>query len=133
MLASIAGLPAFVAYLVGAFALVAIYLFVYMKVTVHDELSLIRANVSAAGVSYGLSLIGFVIPLSSAMRYAANVWDMMVWGVIAMVVQVMVYYLAQLVLPDLSKRIENNELGAALFVGAASAAAGVLNATAMSY
>ena len=133
MLASIAGLPAFIAYLVGALALVAVYLFVYMKITAHSELDLIRANVPAAGVSYGLALIGFALPLSSAMRYSANIWDMLIWGVIAMIVQVMVYYLVRLILPDLSTRIEKNEFGAALYVGAASVAAGILNATAMSY
>ncbi len=55
------------------------------------------------------------------------------WGVIAMIGLVMVYWLARLVMPDLSPRIERNEFGAALFLGAASLAAGMLNATAMSY
>jgi putative membrane protein len=133
MLASIAGLPAFLAYLVGALVLVAIYSAIYSWVTAHNELDLIRANVPAAGVSFGLSLVGFALPLSSAMRYSANIWDMMVWGVIAMIVQIMVYFLSRLILPDLSARIDKNEFGAALFLGAASIAAGILNATAMSY
>jgi putative membrane protein len=67
------------------------------------------------------------------MRYSSNIWDMMIWGVIAMIVQIMVYYLVRLIMPDLSARIERNEFGAALYVGAASIAAGILNATAMSY
>lgn len=133
MLASIAGLPAFIAYLVGALVLVGVFCFAYMKITSHSELDLIRANVPAAGVSYGLALIGFAVPLSSAMRYSANVWDMLIWGVIAMIVQIMVYFLVRLILPDLSARIEKNEFGAAIFVGAAAVAAGILNATAMSY
>ncbi len=133
MLASIAGLPAFLGYLVGSLVLIGVYCYVYLWVTQHDELALIKANVPAAGVSFGFSLIGFALPLSSAMRYSANIWDMMVWGVIAMIVQVMVYYLVRLVLPDISARIEKNEFGAALYVGAAALAAGILNATAMSY
>ncbi|MET0605481.1 MAG: DUF350 domain-containing protein [Beijerinckiaceae bacterium] len=133
MLASIAGLPAFLGYLIGALFLVGVYCYAYQQVTTHSELDLIRANVPAAGVSFGLALIGFAVPLSSAMRYSSNIWDMMIWGVIAMIVQIMVYYLVRLIMPDLSARIERNEFGAALYVGAASIAAGILNATAMSY
>jgi putative membrane protein len=133
MLASIAGLPAFLAYLAGALVLVALYCAVYQWVTAHSELALIKANVPAAGYSAALSLIGFALPLSSAMRYSANIWDMMIWGVIAMIVQIMVYWLCRLVIPDLSKRIENNEIAAALLLGGASLAGGILNATAMSY
>ncbi|WP_342362407.1 DUF350 domain-containing protein [Terrarubrum flagellatum] len=133
MLASVAGLPAFLAYVIAALALVALYLYVYMWITPHDEFALIRSNVTAAGVSMGMSLIGFSIPLSSAMRYAANIWDMIIWGVIALIVQIMVFFLSQIVFPDLAKRIEANEIPAALFVGSASLAAGILNAAAMSY
>ncbi|MGL4496064.1 MAG: DUF350 domain-containing protein [Beijerinckiaceae bacterium] len=133
MLASIAGLPAFLAYCVAALALVAIFLFVYTKVTAHNEFVLIRNNVSAAGVSLGLALVGYSIPLSSAMRYAANVWDMMIWGVIALIVQIMIYFVVRLVFPDLSNRIEANEHAVAIFAGAAAVAGGTLNAVAMSY
>ena len=133
MFASISGLPAFLGYFVGALILIGVYSYAYQWTTTHNELDLIRANVPAAGVSLGLSLIGFALPLSSAMRYSSNIWDMMIWGVIAMIVQIMVYYLVRLIMPDLSARIERNEFGAALYVGAASIAAGILNATAMSY
>jgi putative membrane protein len=133
MLASIAGLPLFLYYFVASLILIGVYCYAYQLATAHNELALIRANVPAAGVSFGLSLVGFAVPLSTAMRQSASIWDMLIWGVIAMIVQIMVYFLVRLVLPDLSARIERNEFGAALFVGAASLAAGVLNATAMSY
>ena len=53
--------------------------------------------------------------------------------VVAIVVQLVVYMLVRLVLPNLSTRIAAGELAAALFLGAASLAAGVINAAAMSF
>jgi putative membrane protein len=44
-----------------------------------------------------------------------------------------VYVLVRFVLPNLSARIASGELAAALFLGAASLAAGVINAAAMSF
>ena len=133
MLASIAGLPAFLAYCLAALVLVSIFLAVYTRVTAHNEFALIRANVTAAGISLGMAMVGYAIPLSSAMRYAANVWDLMIWGLIALVVQIMVYFLVRVVFPDLSQRIEQNEHAVAIFAGAAAVAGGTLNAVAMSY
>lgn len=133
MIASIAGLPAFLAYLVSALILMGVFCFAYQRATAHDELALIRADKPAAGISFSGALIGFALPLSGAIHYSANIWDMLVWGVIAMIVQIMVYWLVRLVLPDVSERISRNEYGAASFLAAAALAVGVLNAMAMSY
>ena len=56
-----------------ALALVALYLFVYARATAHNEFALIRENVLSASVSLGLSLIGFALPLSSAVVHARGV------------------------------------------------------------
>lgn len=133
MLASIAGLPAFLAYCVAGLVLVSLFVAIYTKATAHDELELIRANNTAAAISFGMALMGYSIPLSSAMRYAANVYDIAIWGVIALIVQIMIYFVVRLVLPDVSQRIEQNEHAAAIFAGAAAIAGGTLNAVAMSY
>ena len=54
MIASIAGLPAFLLYFVIGLALTAAFLAVYNLTTAHDEFALIRNNVPAAAVSLGL-------------------------------------------------------------------------------
>jgi putative membrane protein len=78
-------------------------------------------------------LIGFAMPLSSAIIYSRNIGDCIVWGLVALVVQIIVYYLVRIILPDLSKRIAGGEISAALFLGCASLAAGLINAASMSY
>ena len=126
-------LPDFALFFVVSLTLVAIYMAIYTVSTSHNEFGLIRQNNIAAALSLGLSLIGFALPLASAVVNAANVVDLLVWGLTAIAIQLFVYWLVRLILPQLSSRIANGELAAALFLGSASLAAGVINAAAMTY
>ncbi len=60
------------------------YLFVYTRVTLHNEFQLIRDNDPAAAIALGLSLLGFVLPVVSAIAHAANVVDCLIWSAIAL-------------------------------------------------
>ncbi|HMO28424.1 DUF350 domain-containing protein [Enterovirga sp.] len=128
---AIAGLESFLTYFVTATALVALYLLVYTQATSRNEFSLIRQNVLSAALALGFSLVGFALPLSSAVVYAQGVLDAVVWGVVAIGVQILTYWLVRLIVPRLSDRIAAGEMSAALFLGAASLAAGIVNAAAM--
>ncbi|WP_279357440.1 DUF350 domain-containing protein [Methylobacterium indicum] len=130
---SIAGLPDFLLYLGTAALLTGLYLAVYTFATAHNELALIRRDVTAASVSLGGSLVGFALPLAVAIYNARSVLDCLVWGLVALVVQVGIYWLVRLVLPDLSRRIEEDRMAAAVLLGAASLAGGVVNAASMTY
>ena len=133
MTAAISGLPYFLLYFGIAVGLVALYLVVYGLATAHNEFDLIRQNVLSAAVSLGLSLVGFALPLSSAIVHANTVLDLLVWGLVALAVQIVVYWLVRLLVPNLSQRIASGELSSALFLGAASVAAGIVNAAAMNF
>ena len=130
---SISNLPEFLLFFLMAAALVAAYLVVYTLVTAHNELALIRQNVVAAALALGLSLVGFALPLSSAVVYATTVVDLAIWGIVAMIVQLAAYGLVRVIVPNLSKRIAAGELSAAIFLGAISLAAGIINASAMTF
>jgi hypothetical protein len=56
--------------------LVAAYLYVYMWVTPHDELALLRANNPAAALALGLSMIGFALPMTSSIGHSDGIVDM---------------------------------------------------------
>lgn len=131
ILQSLSGLPAFLAYLMLAAALVAAYLFVYTSITQHNEFALMRNDVPGAAMALGASAIGFALPLTSAISHSANVIDCLIWGLIALIVQVLVYYLVRLTIPNLSERIANGDLAAALWLGFTSVAAGMLSAASM--
>jgi putative membrane protein len=133
VLQSLAGLPAFLVYFCTATVVVMLYLFVYTRITAHNEFELIRNNVPGAAISLGLSLIGFTLPVVSAMTHAANVIDCLIWSLIALIVQVIVYYAVRIPVPNLSERIAKGELAPAIWLGLASLAAGALNASSMIY
>ena len=78
------------------------YLFVYTRVTAHNEFDLIRDNEPAAAIALGLSLLGFVLPLVSAIAHSANVMDCLIWAVIALIVQIIVYFVVRIPVPNLS-------------------------------
>ena len=131
VLQSLAGLPAFLVYFCEAIVAVLAYLFVYTRITPHNEFQLIRDNDPAAAIALGLSLLGFVLPVVSAIAHSANVVDCLVWSLIALIVQVVVYFLVKIPVPDLSKRIAEGQLAPAIWLGLASLAAGALNAACM--
>ena len=132
ILNSLSGLPAFVAYFIGAVILCIGYLAAYTRVTAHDEFALIAQGNASAALALGMSLFGFALPLASAIYHSDGVLDCLIWGVIALVTQLAAYFLAGLAQDDLSARIARNELAAALWLGFVSLAAGVLNAARIS-
>jgi putative membrane protein len=133
VLQSLAGLPAFLVYFCTAIVAVVTYLFVYTHVTPHNELELIRNNNSAAAIALGLSLLGFSLPLISAIAHSANVWDCMIWSAIALIVQVIVFFIVRIPVPNLPQRIADGELAPAIWLGLASLAFGAINAACMIY
>ncbi|KQP31235.1 hypothetical protein ASF49_11755 [Methylobacterium sp. Leaf104] len=130
---SIAGLGPFLAYLAVALGLVAVYLAVYLQATGHREIALIRRNNLAAAIALGGSLVGYTLPLAVSIHNAQSILDCIVWGLVALIVQVTVYLATRLLLPDLSRRIEAGETAAATLLAASSLAAGILDAAAMTY
>jgi putative membrane protein len=130
---SLSGLPAFLAYFCLSLVVVTAYVYVYTRITAHDELKLIEANVPGAAISLGLSVLGFAMPVASAVAHAANIVDCIVWSIIALVVQVIVYFLVRIPVPDLSKRISAGELAPAIWLGLASVTGGLLSAASMTW
>lgn len=130
---SIAGLPWFLAYLGTAVALTLVYVVVYMWVTPHPEIKLIRENNLAAALAFGGSLIGFSLPMANTVASSVSLIDSAIWGGVAIVVQIAVYYLARLPMPRISERIEKGELASGVWLGTASLSGGLLNAACMTY
>jgi putative membrane protein len=131
ILQSLAGLPAFLVYFCTAIVAVVVYLFVYTRITPHDEFKLIRDNDPAAAVALGLSLLGFTLPVVSAIAHSSNIVDCLIWSLIALIVQVVVYYVIKIPVPNLSAKIAAGELAPAIWLGLSSLAAGALNAACM--
>ena len=124
-------LSEFLIFFVVAAVLTILFVVIYTRVTKHDELALIKKNSTAAAVAFSGSLIGFALPLASTMINSVTVIEMALWGMVALIVQVLVYLLIRLPMPRVSERIEADEVAAGIWLGACSMVAGILNAASM--
>ncbi len=128
---NLADLQDFLAFFVVAIILTIIFVGVYSTVTRHNEIKLIKENSTAASIAFSGSVIGFALPLASAMVNSVTILEMVVWGVVALIVQIVVYLLVRLPMPRISERITANEVAAGIWLGAPSLVAGILNAASM--
>lgn len=129
----VTALLAFASYFFIGFVMVLAFLFIYTRVTPHDEWTLIKENNRAAAVGFAGAFIGYVIPLSSAAINSVSLIDYITWGIVALVVQLLIYGAVRLYMPGLSQHIRDNEVASGIFLGAASLSGGILNAACMSY
>ena len=130
---SFAGFDDFLLYLALSLVLLALFVAVYVRVTPYREITLIREGNMAAAFSLSGSLLGFIIPLTAAVRFSVNLVDMAMWGLIALVVQVAAFVVARLLIPSITEDIPAGKAAQGFFLGCLSLGVGLLNAACMSY
>jgi len=130
---SFAGFDDFLVYLAISLALTAMFLAVYVRVTPHREFALIREGNLAAAFSLSGALLGFIVPLTSAVRYSVNLADMAIWGLIALGVQIAAFVAVKLMIPTLSRDIAEGRSAQGFFLGSLSLGVGLINGACMSY
>jgi putative membrane protein len=114
----------------GGFTL--IFKAIYRWVTPHDEGALIRGGNVAAAVALGGALLGYVIPLASALTQTHSLPEFVAWALLAGVIQIVTFVaVRRIALPDVSDRIARGELSTALYLLFISLAVGILNAACM--
>lgn len=130
---SLAGFDEFLVYFGLAIAFVAIFLVVYARLTPYPEFKLIREGNAAAAASLSGALLGFTLPLASAIVHSVHPWDMMIWSVIALVVQLLVFALVRFTMVNVARHVPQGDVAAGVFLGSVSVCAGILNAACMTY
>ena len=127
------GLADFATYFGIGLGFMVLYVVLYLYATPHREITLIRGdNVPAAVVLAG-ALLGFALPLASALRIAGGALDVAAWASIALVAQLAAYALVALLLRDFSRRINRGEMAAAVMAATIHLGVGLLNSAAMSF
>ena len=123
--------PSFLVYFVLGAALIALFALLYSRLTPHHEITEIRRGNSAAAIALVGGLLGFVIPLASVIAHSAAVIELLVWGVIALAVQLGGFFVARRVLPHLPQAIQDGNVADAIFLAGLSAVLGILTAACM--
>ena len=125
---ALAFLLAFVA--AGLFTVV--FKLIYQWVTPYDEAKLIREGNVAAALALGGALVGYVLPLASALSNTVSLLEFCAWAALAGVIQIAAFTLVRLLaMKDVSARIERGDIAAGVYLLSISLAVGVLNAACM--
>ena len=127
------GLPNFLAYFAAGFVLIVLFKVIYTTITPQNEDKLIREGNMAAALSFWGAQIGFMLPLASVITHSVSIRDMALWALIALVVQLLAFFLARWRVPDLKGKIEANNISAGMHAGGISLGMGILNAACMTY
>ena len=131
-LAFLSGAIAFVLAFLAAGGFALVFTALYRLVTPHDEGKLIRQGNVAAAVALGGAVLGYVIPLASALSQTHSLIEFAAWAVLAGVIQILTFWIVRRVaLPDVSARIENGEVASAIYLLLISVAVGIINAACM--
>ncbi|MBS1224962.1 MAG: hypothetical protein H6R24_1640 [Proteobacteria bacterium] len=133
LIQSLAGLPSFLFYFATAIGLLVLFVAAYIFITPYQEIALIRAGNAAAAAGLGGAILGFVLPLASAIAHSVSLLDMAVWGLVALLIQLLAYGVSRLLLPNLARNIPAGHIASGVFVGILSLAIGILNAACMTY
>lgn len=129
----LATLPNFLAYSATAIVLMGVFVWIYTRITPHKEFALIKSGNIAASISLSGALIGFVLALASVIEHSVSLVDMIVWGIIALIVQLLAYFSVRVALPDLSEGIEAGQISKALLLASTAISFGWINAACMVY
>jgi putative membrane protein len=105
----------------------------YLVITPVNEYRLIQQGNQAAALTLGSAMLGITLPLAAALGSSINFWDIVIWGSVAIILQLLVFFLLDLILRGLAERIKNEEMSAALILGATKLSVALLNAAAIGY
>ena len=130
---SLSTLPAFAAYFALSLGLLALFLVIYTQLTPQREWTLIRDGNVAAALALVGAAIGFCLPLASTVAHSVGLLDVLVWGVVALVVQVLAFLLLRLLLGNVGEAIARGNMACAVMLAGGSVAIGLLNAACLSY
>ncbi len=125
------GLPIFMLHGGTAVLMLLVGAFIYSKITPWNELDLIMEGNTAAAVSFSGAILGIAIPLAAALSASISIWEIVVWGSVAIILQITVFLILDLVLPNLSEQIKANKIAAGIFIASNKIALALMNAAAV--
>jgi len=125
------GAPVLALHLVTTFAILIGGMGLYMWITPYEDIRLVREGNQAAAVALGGAFLGLAIPLAGSLAGSVTALDILLWGIITVIVQLVCFKVVDLVLRGLPKRIADGEMAAAIFLAFVKVSAGAIVATAV--
>ena len=110
------GLPFLISHFVTSVIVFLIGIIIYLFITPMKEIALIRKKNTAAAISFSGALIGLALPLSSSLSASGSIYEIIVWGFVAIVIQLFCFKAVDILINDLPKRIENGEVSSSILL-----------------
>ena len=126
----------FISFFLTAVALVVAFLYLYAIVTPYDDYKLIfEDNNIAAALGFGGAIIGVSIPLYSALLNSVFYTDFVIWGGIAILIQLIFAFIVTRITGkySLESKISQGVVPVGILMAFLSISIGLLNAGSMSY
>lgn len=129
--AFVAGFPHFMIYGAVTLAMLVAGVMIHVLMTPMKEIKLLRAGNTSAAVSLAGIVLGLAIPLSASLASALSLYDVLIWGGVAVLLQMLAFRFVDLVLRELPARIERDEVSAAIVLVAVKLATALVMAAAL--
>lgn len=126
----------FLVFFVSALFLIVSFLYLYALVTPYDDYELIfKENNIAASLSFGGAIIGVALPIYSAVENSISYFDFLIWGVIAILIQLSFAFIVTRISGKYSfkEKISEGVVATGILMAFLSIAIGLINAASMSY
>ena len=128
----VSGLPILMLHSSVTIAILLAGIWLYIWMTPWDEMALIRKGNNAAALSLSGAIVGLALPLAIAMAASVSVYEIILWGPVTLILQIIAYRVADIVMRTLPKRIEDGQMSAAILLVSIKLAAAIINAAAVS-
>jgi len=99
---------------------------IYILLTPWKELALVRGGNGAAGLALAGAIAGLAIPIASCLASSLSLLDLLLWGSVSLLLQLLTYRIIDMILRDIPNRIQNDEAGAAIVLIAAKISVALL-------
>ncbi|MES2676901.1 MAG: DUF350 domain-containing protein [Pseudomonadota bacterium] len=110
----ISGIPYFLSFLLTALAIVFLGVWVYSRITPYDELELIKKRNISASISLSATIIGITLPIAFCLASSVNIYDLIIWGFVSLIVQILMFFLMDKILKDISQKVQEDNIAATL-------------------
>jgi putative membrane protein len=125
------GLPLLIAQVLTCVVLLAIGVAIYVRLTPFREREMVAEGNPAAGTVLASAILALAIPLAAMLATSSTLLDIVIWGVVALILQLLTLAAVALTMRNFRKMIESGNIAAALTLAGAQIAVALLNAAAM--
>ena len=129
--ALITGLPFLISHLFITLCLLFIGITSYIFLTPIKELKLIKDGNLSASISFSGALLGIGIPLASSLSVSNSILEIIIWGLTAILLQLLCFKITDTFLKDLSKRIEDDQLATSILLFSIKISVSLVNSAAI--